>query len=81
MKYSLYSQMKGAEAEAAFEELANQSGGMKRRTSTERDLHDRIARLEQDLKHREMTVKDLRVGILIETFCLLHCTYPLCSVM
>lgn len=69
--------MKGAEAEAAFEELASQSGGVKRRTSAERDLHDRIGRLEQDLKHREMTVKDLRVGFLIETFCLLlHCTYP-----
>lgn len=57
-------QIKGAEAEAAFEELANQSGGIKRRTSSERDLRDKIAHLEQDLKHRELTVKDLRVKII-----------------
>ena len=57
-------QIKGAEAEAAFEELANQSGGIKRRTSSERDLRDKIAHLEQDLKHRELNVKDLRVKIL-----------------
>ena len=57
----LYSQIKGAEAEAAFEELANQPGGVKRKASSERDLYDKISHLEQDLKHRELTMKDLRV--------------------
>ena len=64
MKFYLYSQIKGAEAEAAIEELTNQSGDVKRKASTERDLYDRIANLEQDLRHREMTVRDLRVSIL-----------------
>ena len=56
----MYHQVKGAEAEAAFQELAQHSGQGQRRDS-DRDLRDRIVHLEQDLKHREMTVKDLRV--------------------
>ncbi|XP_065911878.1 centrosomal protein of 290 kDa-like isoform X3 [Dysidea avara] len=51
--------VKGAEAEAAFQELAQHSGQGQRRDS-DRDLRDRIVHLEQDLKHREMTAKDLR---------------------
>ena len=71
----LYSKIKGAEAEAAFEELAKQSGGIKRKTSSERDLRDKISHLEQDLKHRELTMKDLRVNFYFKIFVyVLQCT-------
>lgn len=72
----IFCQIKGADAEAAFVELANQSAGVKRKASSERDLHDKISHLEQDLKHRELTMKDLKVNFK-HLFASVHYQYSL----